>query len=260
MYLKLLALLSCKIINFCASLGRAGLILFHALFNLPRCHLHIALLVKQLYNIGFLSLLIVMISGLFIGMVLSMQGYQVLKTYGTESDLGMIVTLSLLRDLGPVVTALLFTGRAGSAVTAEIGLMKATEQLASMEMMAVDPLQRIIPPRFWAGCISMPLLTFIFISVGILGCAVVGVTWNGIDSGFFWTAIHDSVHLKQDITNCAIKSAIFSVTVIWIALFNGYYATPTSEGICQATTKTVVHASLAVLGLDLILTTLMSGR
>ncbi|VFP85927.1 lipid asymmetry maintenance ABC transporter permease subunit MlaE [Candidatus Erwinia haradaeae] len=260
MYLKLLTVLGHKVITFVASLGRAGLILFHALFGLPRYRLHISLLVKQLYNIGFLSLLIVMISGLFIGMVLSIQGYQVLKTYGAESDLGMIVTISLLRDLGPVVTALLFTGRAGSAVTAEIGLMKATEQLASMEMMAVDPLKRIIPPRFWAGFISMPLLTFIFVSVGILGGAVVGISWNGIDSGFFWNAIRDGVHLKQDIINCAIKSLIFSVTVIWIALFNGYDTTPTSEGICQATTKTVVHASLAVLGLDLILTTLMSGH
>ncbi|VFP87492.1 lipid asymmetry maintenance ABC transporter permease subunit MlaE [Candidatus Erwinia haradaeae] len=260
MYLKLLALLGRKIINFFASLGRAGLILFHALFSLPRYRLHMSLLVKQLYNIGFLSLLIVMISGLFIGMILSMQGYQVLRTYGAESNLGMIVTLSLLRDLGPVVTALLFAGRAGSSITAEIGLMKATEQLASMEMMAVDPLKRIIPPRFWASCISMPLLTFIFISVGILGCAVVGITWNGIDSCFFWTAIRDGIHLKQDITNCAIKSAIFSITVIWIALFNGYDAAPTSEGICQATTKTVVNASLAVLSLDLILTMIMSGR
>ncbi|VFP86779.1 Intermembrane phospholipid transport system permease protein MlaE [Candidatus Erwinia haradaeae] len=260
MYLQVLSLLGRKVVNFCASLGRAGLVLFHALFSFPRCRLHAPLLVKQLYNIGVLSLLIVMVSGLFIGMVLSIQGYRVLKTYGAESDLGMIVALSLLRDLGPVITALLFTGRAGSAVTAEIGLMKATEQLASMEMMAVDPLKRIIPPRFWAGCISMPLLTFIFVSVGILGGAVVGVTWNGIDSGFFWTAIRDGVHLKQDITNCTIKSSIFAVTVIWIALFNGYDATPTSEGICQATTRTVVHASLAVLTLDLILTTLMSGH
>ncbi|VFP79663.1 lipid asymmetry maintenance ABC transporter permease subunit MlaE [Candidatus Erwinia haradaeae] len=258
MCLHVLELLGRKGFNFCASLGRAGCILFHALCSLPRYRSHVQLLLDQLYHIGVLSLLIVVISGLFMGMVISMQGYLVLKTYGAESDLGMIVSLSLLRDLGPVITALLFTGRAGSSVTSEIGLMKVTEQLASMEMMAVDPLQRIIPPRFWAGLVSMPLLTLIFVSVGIIGGALVGVTWKGIDSGFFWTAIHNGVHLQQDIIHCMIKSTVFATTVIWIAVFNGYDAIPTSEGICQATTRTVVHASLAVLSLDLLLTTLMS--
>ncbi|VFP84123.1 Intermembrane phospholipid transport system permease protein MlaE [Candidatus Erwinia haradaeae] len=260
MCLQVLALLGRKGLNFCASFGRAGWILFHALCHFPNYRSHGKLLLDQIYYIGVLSLLIVTISGLFMGMVISMQGYLVLKTYGAENDLGIIVALSLLRDLGPVMTALLFTGRAGSAVTAEIGLMKATEQLASMEMMAVDPLQHVIPPRFWAGCISMPLLTCIFVSVGIIGGALVGVAWKGIDSGFFWTAIHNGVHLQEDITHCIIKSIVFAATVTWIALFNGYDAIPTSEGICRATTRTVVHASLAVLSLDLFLTTLMSGH
>ncbi|VFP82976.1 lipid asymmetry maintenance ABC transporter permease subunit MlaE [Candidatus Erwinia haradaeae] len=258
MYLQVLALLGRQGFNFCASLGRAGWILFYALVSFPRDRSHGKILLDQLYHIGVLSLLIIVISGLFMGMVISMQGYLVLKTYGAENDLGIIVALWLLRDLGPVITALLFTGRAGSAVTAEIGLMKATEQLASMEMMAVDPLQRIISPRFWAGCISMPLLTFIFISAGVIGGAFIGITWKGIDSGFFWTAIHNGVHLQQDMTHCVTKSAVFATMIIWIALFNGYDATPTAEGICRATTRTVVHASLAVLGLDLFLTTLMS--
>ncbi|OON39206.1 ABC transporter permease [Izhakiella australiensis] len=260
MLVRFLASLGRRGIQTCASFGRAGLMLFHALIGRPEFRKHAPLLVKQLYSVGVLSLLIIVVSGLFIGMVLGLQGYLVLTTYSAETSLGMLVALSLLRELGPVVTALLFAGRAGSALTAEIGLMKATEQLSSMEMMAVDPLRRVVSPRFWAGFISMPLLALIFVAVGILGGALVGVTWKGIDSGFFWTAMQNAVDLRKDIVNCVIKSAVFAITVTWIALFNGYDAIPTSEGISRATTRTVVHASLAVLGLDFVLTALMFGN
>lgn len=244
----------------CQALGRAGLILFHALIGKPEPLRQGRLLITQVYNVGVLSLLIIVVSGLFIGMVLGLQGYMVLKTYGAETSLGMVVALSLLRELGPVVTALLFAGRAGSALTAEVGLMKATEQLSSMEMMAVDPLRRVIAPRFWAGVISMPLLSIMFTAIGIAGGALVGIGWKGIDPGYFWTAMQGSVHLQTDLVNCVIKSLIFAITVTWIALFNGYDATPTSEGLSRATTRTVVHASLAILGLDFVLTALMFGN
>ncbi|WP_075182981.1 lipid asymmetry maintenance ABC transporter permease subunit MlaE [Pantoea sp. 1.19] len=260
MVIRALAALGRRGIDTCTAFGRAGLMLFHALVGKPEWRKHFPLLIRQLYSVGVLSLLIIVVSGLFIGMVLGLQGYLVLTTYSAESSLGMLVALSLLRELGPVVTALLFAGRAGSALTAEIGLMKATEQLSSMEMMAVDPLRRVISPRFWAGFISMPLLALIFTAVGIFGGAVVGVGWKGIDSGFFWTAMQGAVDLRLDIINCVIKSAVFALTVTWIALFNGYDAVPTSEGISRATTRTVVHSSLAVLGLDFVLTALMFGN
>lgn len=240
--------------------GRASLMLFGALVGRPQPVRHFPLLVRQLYSIGVQSLAIIIVSGLFIGMVLSLQGYVILVDYGAETSLGQMVALSLLRELGPVVTALLFAGRAGSALTAEIGLMKATEQLSSLEMMAVDPLKRVIAPRFWAGVISMPLLAMIFMAVGIWGGQLVGVDWKGIDHGSFWSAMQASVELGQDIGNSTIKCVVFAFTVTWIALFNGYDATPTSEGISRATTRTVVHSSLAVLGLDFVLTALMFGN
>lgn len=260
MLFKTLASTGRRGIATCATFGRAGLMLFHALAGKPALRKHAPLLIRQLYSIGVLSLLIIIVSGLFIGMVLGLQGYLVLTTYGAESSLGMLVALSLLRELGPVVTALLFAGRAGSALTAEIGLMKATEQLSSMEMMAVDPLRRVVSPRFWAGFISMPLLTLIFTAVGIAGGSLVGVNWKGIDPGYFWSAMQNAIDFRVDVVNCIIKSAVFAVTVTWIALFNGYDAIPTSEGISRATTRTVVHASLAVLGLDFVLTALMFGN
>lgn len=231
-----------------------------ALVGRPQPIRHFPLLVRQLYSIGVQSLAIIIVSGLFIGMVLSLQGYVILVDYGAETSLGQMVALSLLRELGPVVTALLFAGRAGSALTAEIGLMKATEQLSSLEMMAVDPLKRVIAPRFWAGVISMPLLAMIFMAVGIWGGQLVGVDWKGIDHGSFWSAMQASVELGQDIGNSTIKCVVFAFTVTWIALFNGYDAIPTSEGISRATTRTVVHSSLAVLGLDFVLTALMFGN
>ncbi|MBD0787795.1 lipid asymmetry maintenance ABC transporter permease subunit MlaE [Vibrio sp. Y2-5] len=244
----------------CESFGRASLMVSGALFGRPHPIKNFPLLVKQLYSIGVQSLAIIVVSGLFIGMVLSLQGYVILVDYGAETSLGQMVALSLLRELGPVVTALLFAGRAGSALTAEIGLMKATEQISSLEMMAVDPLKRVIAPRLWAGLISMPLLAMIFMAVGIWGGQLVGVDWKGIDHGSFWSTMQASVELGEDIGNSLIKCVVFAITVTWISLFNGYDAVPTSEGISRATTRTVVHSSLAVLGLDFVLTALMFGN
>lgn len=257
MLLKTLASLGRRGIDVSANFGRAGLMLFNSLVGQLESSGRRPKFLKQIYSIGVQSLLIVMVSGLFIGMVLGVQGFTVLTTYSSEASLGMMVTLSLLRELGPVVTALLFAGRAGSALTAEIGLMKATEQISSLEMMAVDPLCYIVAPRFWAGLISMPILTLIFVVLGILGGAVVGIDWKGIDSGFFWSAIQVSVEWKRDLLNCLLKSVAFAITITWISIFNGYDAIPTSTGISQATTRTVVHSSLAVLGLDFLLTALM---
>ena len=246
-------------VRFINAVGRATIMLFHALAGRPQPRKHFPLLVQQLYVVGVQSVAIILVSGLFIGMVLSLQGYNVLKDFGAEQSLGPLVSLSLLRELGPVVTALLFAGRAGSALTAEIGLMKATEQLSSLEMMAVDPLRRVVAPRFWAGGISMPLLAFMFSLIGIFGGKLVGVDWLGVDEGSFWSAMQASVDWQDDIMQGAIKSLIFALVVTWIALFNGYDAKPTSAGISQATTRTVVHSSLAVLGLDFILTAVMFG-
>lgn len=246
-----------RCLNFLAMFGRSGFMLSGALFGKPQFKKQWPLLIRQLYFVGVQSLSIIVVSGLFIGMVLGLQGYFILTTFSAEASLGMLVSLSLLRELGPVVTGLLFAGRAGSALTAEIGLMKATEQLSSMEMMAVDPLRRIIAPRFWAGFFCLPFLTAIFVAVGILGGALVGVDWKGIDGGFFWASIQSNVSWQHDFVNCFIKSFIFAVAASWIALFNGYDAVPTSEGISKATTSTVVYSSLAILGLDFILTALM---
>ncbi|XKM13815.1 lipid asymmetry maintenance ABC transporter permease subunit MlaE [Orbaceae bacterium ac157xtp] len=244
-------------IKFIEMFGRAGILLWGALIGKPQFAKQFPLLVKQFYFVGVQSLTIIVVSGLFIGMVLGLQGYFILTTFSAEASLGMLVALALLRELGPVVAGLLFAGRAGSALTAEIGLMKATEQLSSMEMMAIDPLRRIIAPRFWAGFFCMPFLTIIFVAIGIIGGAVVGVEWKGIDSGFFWSSIQSNVDWWHDTVNCFIKSFIFAIAATWIALFNGYDCIPTSEGISKATTNTVVYSSLTILGLDFILTALM---
>lgn len=240
-----------------SGLGRAVIMLLSALFHMPNFRKGTPLLLNQLYSVGVLSLLIIVVSGLFIGMVLALQGYTILVGYGAEASLGPMVALSLLRELGPVVAALLFAGRAGSALTAEIGLMKATEQLSSLEMMAVDPLRRVIAPRFWAGFISLPLLAAIFSAVGILGAHIVGVDWLGVDSGTFWSVMQAQVDFEKDVMNGIIKSIVFAFVVTWIAVFKGYSCDPTSEGISHATTSTVVQSSLLVLGLDFILTALM---
>ncbi len=241
------------------AMGRAGIMLFHALVGRPEPRKHFPLLIQQLHVVGVQSVLIILVSGTFIGMVLGLQGYNVLKDFGAEGSLGPLVSLSLLRELGPVVTALLFAGRAGSALTAEIGLMKATEQLSSLEMMAVDPLRRIVAPRFWAGIISLPLLALMFSLVGIMGGKLVGVDWLGVDEGGFWSAMQAAVEWGEDVMQGFTKSVFFALVVTWIALFNGYDAEPTSAGISQATTRTVVHSSLAVLGLDFVMTAVMFG-
>jgi phospholipid/cholesterol/gamma-HCH transport system permease protein len=241
------------------SFGRASIMLFGAIIAKPQFIKNVPLTIKQIYAVGVQSLLIIVVSGLFIGMVMALQAYTILVGYGAEGSLGPMVALSLLRELGPVVSALLFAGRAGSALTAEIGLMKATEQLSSLEMMAVDPLRRIIAPRFWAGMISLPMLAIIFSAVGILGGHVVGVDWLGVDSGSFWSIMQSTVEWQKDVVNGIIKSAVFAFVIVWIATYKGYDSIPTSEGISKATTETVVYSSLAVLGLDFVLTALMFG-
>ena len=241
-------------------LGRASILFANILTGLhtliPRFHL----VVYQVYSVGVLSLVIIVVSGLFVGMVLGLQGYNTLVDFGAEESLGVVVALSLVRELGPVVTALLFAGRAGSALTAEIGLMKATEQLSAMEMMAIDPIRRVLAPRFVAGFISMPLLAAIFSAVGVMGGHFVGVELLGVDDGAFWSQMQDSVDLYDDIYNGVIKSLAFGVVVTWIAIFEGNDAIPTSEGVSRATTRTVVHSALVVLGLDFVLTALMFGE
>jgi len=215
------------------------------------------LIIREMYFSGVQSLIIILVSGLFVGMVLGLQGYETLQTYGSEEALGILVALSLVRELGPVVAALLFASRAGSAITAEIGLMKATEQLSAMEMMAVDPVARVVAPRFWAGVISMPLLAGLFSAMGILGGYLVGVQLIGVDEGSFWSQMQSAVDFEQDILNGVIKSVVFGIAVTTIALFEGYDAPPTAEGVSGATTRTVVTSSLAILALDFVLTAFM---
>lgn len=238
-------------------LGRGNIFLWNVLGGFPGLLPRFGLVIKQLFSVGVLSLLIIAVSGLFVGMVLSLQGYNTLVDFGATESLGVMVALSLVRELGPVVAALLFAGRAGSALTAEIGLMKATEQLSAMEMMAIDPLHRVVAPRFMAGILAMPLLAAIFSAVGIIGGHFVGVGLLGVDDGAFWSQMQAKVDLYDDIMNGVIKSIAFGFVVTWIAVFEGYDAVPTSEGVSRATTNTVVHGSLAVLGLDFVLTALM---
>lgn len=215
------------------------------------------LTVRELYFAGVLSLIIIVVSGLFVGMVLGLQGYDTLARYGSSESLGVLVALSLVRELGPVVAALLFASRAGSAITAEIGLMKATEQLDAMEMMAVDPVARVVAPRFWGGVLSMPLLAALFSAMGIFGGYLVGVVLIGVDVGQFWSQMQSAVDFRQDVVNGVIKSVVFGVAVTGIAVFEGYDAPPTAEGVSRATTRTVVTSSLAVLALDFVLTAFM---
>ena len=224
---------------------------FFALLRRPN------LVVKQILFVGNYSLVIIGVSGLFVGFVLGLQGYYTLNRYGSEQALGLLVALSLVRELGPVVTALLFAGRAGTSLTAEIGLMKAGEQLTALEMMAIDPIANVIAPRMWAGIIAMPILAAIFSAVGILGGYVVGVLMIGVDSGAFWSQMQGGVQVWADVGNGVIKSVVFGFAVTFIALFQGYEAKATPEGVSRATTRTVVYASLAVLGLDFLLTALM---
>lgn len=240
-----------------ANIGYATRLLFRiivasgGLWRRPR------LVTDQVHFIGNYSLIIIGISGLFVGFVLGLQGYYTLNKYGSEQALGLLVALSLVRELGPVVTALLFAGRAGTSLTAEIGLMKAGEQLSAMEMMAVDPIQRIVAPRFWAGVFAMPLLAALFSALGVMGGYLVGVKMIGVDEGAFWSQMQAGVDFWADIANGVIKSAIFGVAVTFTAVYQGFESQPTPEGVARATTRTVVYASLTVLFLDFLLTALM---
>ncbi|MBL8539243.1 MAG: lipid asymmetry maintenance ABC transporter permease subunit MlaE [Betaproteobacteria bacterium] len=215
------------------------------------------LTVREIYFAGVLSLVIIVVSGMFVGMVLGLQGYDTLQRYGSSESVGSLVALSLVRELGPVVAALLFAGRAGSAITAEIGLMKATEQLQAMEMMAVDPIARVVGPRFWGGVLSMPLLAALFSIVGIFGGYLVVVVTIGVESAAWWSQMQSAVDFRDDIVNGVIKSIVFGIAVTAIAVFEGYDAPPTAEGVSHATTRTVVTSSLAILGLDFVLTAFM---
>ena len=221
------------------------------------CVRRFQLVLNEIYFTGTLSLIIIIVSGLFVGLVLGLQGYETLKRYGSAEALGTLVALALVRELGPVVSALLFASRAGSAVTAKIGIMKATEQLSAMEMMAVDPFARVLSPIFWGGVISMPLLAAIFSAVGVFGGYLIGVVIIGVDSGAFWSQMQANVDLREDILNGLIKSVVFGVAVTLIALFEGYDAPPTAEGVSYAVTRTVVTSALAILALDFVLTSFM---
>jgi phospholipid/cholesterol/gamma-HCH transport system permease protein len=240
------------------SLGSASIMWATAIFGLPRRG-DMTLLVRQIYNIGVLSLVIIILSAFSIGAVISLQFYTQLARFGAEDAVGVGLALVLLRELGPVVTALLFAGRAGSAITAEIGLMKSTEQLSSMEMMGVDPLRRIVAPRLWAGLLCLPMLTAIFNVVAIFGGMVVAVHWLGADAGGFWSGMQDIVEVWQDIGKGMLKTVVFAIVVTWIAVFQGYDTEPTAEGIGLATTRTVVMSSVMILALDFILTLGMYG-
>lgn len=257
--LDMIARLGNRGVQVLQNIGSSGLFLLMMLFRKPDVPRLWPLLRHQLYFIGVLSCLIIVVSALFIGMVVGLQGYHTLQKFGAASQLGQLLALSISRELGPVISALLFAGRAGSALTAEIGLMKATEQLSSMDMMGVDPLGRVIYPRFIAGCIALPILALIFSAVAIYGGYFIGVYWLGVDAGTFWSNMQAAVNFRLDVLSGIIKSLVFAFVATWIAVFQGFECVPTAEGISQATTKTVVYSSLAVLGLDFLLTAMMIG-
>ena len=246
-------------LEFIHGVGRSGFFLFATVTTKPKFPLNFSLILMQLYAVGFLSLIIILISSLFIGMVLGLQGYIILSKFGAEQAVGQLIALSLVRELGPVVSALLFAGRAGSALTAEIGLMKATEQLSSLEIMGVNPIARIVAPRFWAGQVCLPILSIIFVATAIYGGALVSINWLGVDGGAFWSNMRDAVDFYDDIVNGTIKSIVFGTAVTWIALYQGFNCEESSFGISRATTKTVVYSSVAVLILDFFITALMFG-
>ena len=243
--------------NQLADVGHGARLFFRLLGTLVESLKRFGLIRDQLFFLGNYSLAIIAVSGLFVGFVFGLQGYYTLQQFGSSDSLGLMVTLTLVRELGPVVTALLFAGRAGTSLTAEIGLMKAGEQISVMEMMAVDPVKRILAPRFWGGVLAMPLLAAVFSATGIIGGWVVGVLMIGVDGGSFWSQIQSGVDVWQDVGNGVLKSVVFGFTVTFVALLQGFDAQPTPEGVASATTRTVVMASLAVLGLDFILTAFM---
>ncbi|MBC9073562.1 lipid asymmetry maintenance ABC transporter permease subunit MlaE [Thauera sp. CAU 1555] len=255
--LDLLRRMGARVIDGVWRLGFAArffmLVLLYSGQSFRRLHLTI----REIYFSGVLSLLIILVSGLFVGLVLGLQGYETLQRYGSSEALGVLVALSLTRELGPVVAGLLFASRAGSAVTAEIGLMKTTEQLKAMDMMAVSPLARVVAPRFWGGVISMPLLAALFSAMGIFGGWLIGVMFIGVDGGAFWSQMQAAVDFRYDIMNGVIKSVVFGIAVSLIAVFEGYDCTPTAEGVSRAITRTVVSSALAILALDFVLTSFM---
>lgn len=248
-----------KGVHFCTQIGLSGIFLLKTVFQRPRWGQAWPLFSNQLYKVGVLSLAIILLSSLFIGMVVALQGYNTLRKFGAEQELGQLVALSVVRELGPVVAALLFAGRAGSALTAELGLMRATQQIGGMEMMAVDPLWRVVAPRLWAGFLAMPVLAILFNVVAIMGGHFVGVDWLGVDDGAFWANMRDAVGFREDILNGIIKSVVFGFVVTWVSVYQGYYSEPNAAGISKATTRTVVFSSLLVLALDFVLTSLMMG-
>ncbi|SEA75249.1 lipid asymmetry maintenance ABC transporter permease subunit MlaE [Acidovorax soli] len=240
-----------------ADAGQAARLFWQLIRQVPAAVQRPGLVRDQVHFLGNYSLAIIAVSGLFVGFVMALQGYYTLQDFGSTEALGQLVALSLLRELGPVITALLFAGRAGTSLTAEIGLMRAGEQLSAMEMMAVDPVRRILVPRFWAGVIAMPLLSLVFNAVGVVGGWVVAVPMIGLDGGAFWSQMQGGVDVFSDLGNSVIKSLVFGFTVTFVALLQGYTAKPTPEGVSRATTRTVVMASLAVLALDFLLTAMM---
>jgi len=242
-----------------SNLGRASVVLAQSLWGLPRWS-DLGLLVRQMYQVGVQSILIIVLSAFAIGAVLSLQFYTQLSYFGAQDSVGVGLALVLLRELGPVVTALLFAGRAGSAITAEIGLMKTTEQLSSMAMMGVDPLHRVVAPRLWAAVICLPLLTLIFNAVAVFGGVIVAVQWLGADEGGFWSGMQNAVQLWNDLGKGILKTLVFAFVISWISVFQGWDAEPTAEGISAATTRTVVVSSVAILALDFILTLAMYGN
>ena len=244
---------------FMSNLGRSGLFLVVTLTRRLRWARLLPLLANQIFRVGILSLPIILLSGLFIGMVVALQGYNTLIKFGASQQLGQLVALSIVRELGPVVTSLLFAGRAGSALTAEIGLMRTTDQIASMKVMAVDPLWRIIAPRLWAGIIALPILVILFNVISIWGAYLVGVEWLGVDHGAFWGNMQSAVNFKTDIVNGIIKTFIFGVVVVWVSVYQGYFSAPSAAGVSRSTTKSVVYGSLLVLALDFMLTAVMMG-
>ncbi len=254
---RMLSKLGAGCINKLWRLGAGARLFWLTLISSGESFRRFRLTVREIYFTGVLSLIIILVSAFFVGMVLALQGYHTLQKYGSSEAIGVLVALALVRELGPVVTALLFAGRAGTAITAEIGLMKATEQLSAMEMMAVSPIARVVAPRFWAGVIAMPILATLFTMVGILGGYLVAVPLIGVDAGAFWSQMQANVDWQYDILNGVLKSVVFGVACTMIALFEGYDAPPTAEGVSRATTRTVVTSSLAVLGLDFVLTSFM---
>lgn len=244
-------------LRFFSHLGRSMLLFFQTIGYFHKVLARPRLIIQQTFSVGVRSMLIIIVSGFFVGMVLGLQGYNTLVDFGAEESLGIVVALSLVRELGPVVTALLYAGRAGSALTAEIGLMKATEQLSGLEMMAVNPVERILAPRLLAGIISMPLLAAMFSAVGIFGGYLIGVEMLGVDTGAYWSQMQAKVDFNEDILNGVIKSVIFGIVTTWIAVYEGYNCIPTSEGVSSATTRTVVNSALTVLALDFLLTAIM---